>query len=418
LSGQPTPSYLAIAAAIVIAGVLISASLYVAVGEAAKMTTATATRTSVSTTTITDTCSTASSLSPSLIFPFEVVVSYSGPWNATLTAYSGPGAVFSQCYVGSGTGFMILNDWNPNGTALLEVTAQKLDGSSGNLTVTVNAETNSTIAPYGSVSVSAGLQPSVTVPSASTGPTSIFPAEWMAVCGESLTGNTSTTNLLPLQVQIGSTVYPINLTSIYDDIVGSSAFQSASAGHAWVTAEWSYGEIGNPVSSYQIQGLFIIVVHGAPAGYVYAYYTIPGGSVSASLQSGITVACTTTSTSACTSSSQIATTSTNDSVVFNLGTLPSNFTVGDYRFVMVYNGTGYGTSSNGSATTNPGYSLVFNIIQGSETQMVTFGSAPPAPYPPGVPSPSTATAFNGNVHMQWVATCSAIFFEISAQPAS
>lgn len=117
------------------------------------------------------------------------------------------------------------------------------------------------------------------------------------------------------------------------------------------------------------------------------------------------------STSACTSSSQIATT-TNDSAVFNLGTMPSNFTVGGYRFVMEYNGTGYGTSSNGTEITYLGYSLVFSITHGGELQTVMFGSAPPAPYPPTVPSPSTATAFGGAVHMQWVATCNAIFFEI------
>jgi hypothetical protein len=99
-----------------------------------------------------------------------------------------------------------------------------------------------------------------------------------------------------------------------------------------------------------------------------------------------------------------------------LETMPSNFTVGDYRFVMVYNGTGYGSSSNGSATVNLGYSLVFNITQGGAAQTATFGSAPPAPYPPAVPLPSTATAFGGNVHLQWVATCTAIFFEITAQP--
>ena len=122
------------------------------------------------------------------------------------------------------------------------------------------------------------------------------------------------------------------------------------------------------------------------------------------------------STSTC-ASSQISTTSTSDSAVFNLETMPSNFTVGNYRFVMVYNGTGYASSSNGSATTSLGYSLVFNITQGSQSQTVTFGSAPPAPYPPSVPIPSTATAFDGIVHMQWVATCTGIFFEITIQPA-
>src|SRR5271155_2188929 len=47
------------------------------------------------------------------------------------------------------------------------------------------------------------------------------------------------------------------------------------------------------------------------------------------------------SSTICASSSQIATTSTDTFAVFNLQTMPSNFAVGDYRFVMVYNGTGY-----------------------------------------------------------------------------
>ena len=96
--------------------------------------------------------------------------------------------------------------------------------------------------------------------------------------------------------------------------------------------------------------------------------------------------------------------------------MPSNFTVGDYRFLMVYNGTGYAYTSGGSPMVNLGYNLVFNITRGSEAQTVMFGSAPPAPYPPGVPSPSAATAFNGTVQMQWLATCNAIFFEITLQP--
>src|ERR1022692_2539251 len=61
--------------------------------------------------------------------------------------------------------------------------------------------------------------------------------------------------------------------------------------------------------------------------------------------------------STCASSSQIATTSTNESAVFNLQTMPSNFTVGDYRFVMVYNGTGYAYTSDGSPMVNLGYNL-------------------------------------------------------------
>jgi hypothetical protein len=157
LSGQPTRSYLTIAAAIILAGVLISASLFVAVGGA-KTSITTTTEMSVSTTTVTDTCSVASGFPPDVIFSFNVWVNYHGPWNATLNAYSGPALDFTQCYTGSGTGFVHLNNWNPNGSALLQVSAQKMDGSSGNLTLTVNGGTNSTVAPYGFVSVSVRLQ--------------------------------------------------------------------------------------------------------------------------------------------------------------------------------------------------------------------------------------------------------------------
>jgi len=109
---------------------------------------------------MTESCSAASSPLPSLHFAFEVAVDYSGPWNATLTAYSGAAAIFTQCYVGSGPGYMVLNDWNPNGSALLKVIAHKMDGGSGNLTLSVEGGTvgvNSTVAPLGSVSASTSL---------------------------------------------------------------------------------------------------------------------------------------------------------------------------------------------------------------------------------------------------------------------
>jgi hypothetical protein len=146
--------------------------------------------------------------------------------------------------------------------------------------------------------------------------------------------------------------------------------------------------------------------------------TPPHGTQSNASSASSSSSSSSSTSSTCASSSQIATASTNESAVFNLQTMPSNFTVGDYRFLMVYNGTGYAYTSNGSPMVNLGYNLVFNITQGSEAQTVMFGSAPPAPYPPAVPSPSTATAFDGDVHMQWVATCAAIFFEVTTQPGS
>ena len=67
MSGQANPSYVVIAAAIVIAGVLISASLFVAIGGAKTTTiSTTATATTTSTTTVTDVTTT--TISPSNVF--------------------------------------------------------------------------------------------------------------------------------------------------------------------------------------------------------------------------------------------------------------------------------------------------------------------------------------------------------------
>lgn len=120
------------------------------------------------------------------------------------------------------------------------------------------------------------------------------------------------------------------------------------------------------------------------------------------------------SSTTCESTSEITTTSTNQSAIFNSQTIPSNFTIGGYRFVVLYDGSPFSYTVNGTVYVNAGWGLAFNITRGSETQTVKFGSAPPAPYPPSVPSPSTATAFNGSVQLQWLATCNAIFLEIEA----
>jgi hypothetical protein len=154
-----------IAAAIVIAGVLISASLFIAIGQS--------TKTSTSTTTVTDDCLAAGGSLPAIHFPFLVSINYSGPWKATLSAFSNSAPAFTQCYAGDTKGYIVLNDWNPNGSALLAVDAQKLDAGSGNLSLWVESDitgvnltigTNSTVAPHGSVSASAGLPPFSSIP--------------------------------------------------------------------------------------------------------------------------------------------------------------------------------------------------------------------------------------------------------------
>jgi hypothetical protein len=189
--------------------------------------------------------------------------------------------------------------------------------------------------------------------------------------------------------------------------LGGQPYYNGTAAISFATSGYWTGGAGtsSPATFNSFpSGVYTILGADEWGDVVLLHFTVIGSS---------TGSVTTSSLTTCASSSQIATTSTNDSAVFNLETMPSSFTVGGYRFVMVYNGTGYGYNSNGTEVTNLGYNLVFNITKGSETQTVMFGSAPPAPYPPNVPSPSTATAFDGGVHMQWVATCNAIFFEIS-----
>jgi len=87
---------------------------------------------------------------------FRALVNYSRPWTATVTGYSNSTAhpAFTKCYSASGTGWILINNWNPRGGSILNVTISKSDGSSGNLTATLGGERGSTIAPYGSVKLS------------------------------------------------------------------------------------------------------------------------------------------------------------------------------------------------------------------------------------------------------------------------
>jgi hypothetical protein len=116
----------------------------------------------------------------------------------------------------------------------------------------------------------------------------------------------------------------------------------------------------------------------------------------------------------CLSTTQMQTTSTNGFLVLQMGSMPAVFSVGGYQFTTIYNGTGYSPSNNGQATVNLGWSLIYNISKGTQTQSVTFGWAPAGPMA-RLPAPSTSTLFNGAVHMVWVATCSSLFIEIDTQ---
>ena len=289
-------SYLAIPIAIVIAGVLISASLFVAFGGA-KTTTTTAV--SVTTTTMTQSCSAASNLSPSLHFAFDVTVNYSGPWNATLTAYSAPfgstSAIFTQCYIGSGAGYVVLNDWSPNGTTLLEVSAHKMDGDSGNLTLSVNAASNYTAAPFGSVSASITLSPISTLDQSRLGPISSFPDTWVNACNQTVTGNTTTN--VDLDLNISSALDHINLDQVYAQVISSPSFVQQSGENGWVVAEWTAGEAsGTGISGEldQVMGLFVLTNDGAPDGYIWVYYDLDNGTVTTAFASALTGSCPTT----------------------------------------------------------------------------------------------------------------------------
>ena len=90
---------------------------------------------------------------------FGVKISYQGPWNATINTYSAfattPAYLLMTCnYGGSGTAYVSFSAPNPNGEQTVVGTAQKLDSSNGNLTVTVAygaaSRTNSTTSPFGS----------------------------------------------------------------------------------------------------------------------------------------------------------------------------------------------------------------------------------------------------------------------------
>jgi hypothetical protein len=90
------------------------------------------------------------------LYTFRVNVEYNGTWNATAISYSNTTAnqAFLKCYYGSGNGWILISDWNPYGEAILSLTVQKMNISSGNLTAIGNGQVKSTVAPYGTVTIS------------------------------------------------------------------------------------------------------------------------------------------------------------------------------------------------------------------------------------------------------------------------
>jgi hypothetical protein len=153
------------AAAILIAGVLISATL-ILVPLSRPPTTVTETSVSTITTTqtsvSTERCTPLQGAPPLGAVPPVIASVYvdvpnngaSELFNATVTGYSGSKEVFSQCYVG--VDFSDVIPWNaPNiqNWTSVKITAQKMQADNYNLTLSSHGVINSTIAPFGFVSV-------------------------------------------------------------------------------------------------------------------------------------------------------------------------------------------------------------------------------------------------------------------------
>lgn len=108
-------------------------------------------------------------------------------------------------------------------------------------------------------------------------------------------------------------------------------------------------------------------------------------------------------------------------------TIPSNsFTVGNYGFKMVYNGTGYEGKANGTGYMDMGFAFVFNVtsIGSSAASTLVFNWLSPCNMNYGlpceqnnslvVPSPSTQTAFDSHVKMMWYTNTTGLYLGIWA----
>lgn len=115
---------------------------------------ATTPRTTI-TVTVTTTCSQAASQENPLM-TFRIDVEYTGSWNATAVGYSNTTAnqAFLKCYVGTGNGWILISGWNPKGAAILNLTVQKMDASDDDLTAIGMGQVSSTVAPYGTATIS------------------------------------------------------------------------------------------------------------------------------------------------------------------------------------------------------------------------------------------------------------------------
>jgi hypothetical protein len=111
-----------------------------------------------------------------------------------------------------------------------------------------------------------------------TGPISNFPAVWQNPCRSSAQGNVTTDN------EVASTFAPglanFTLDQVYASIVTSSSFQVAAGNNSWATGSWSLSS-GASGGGYYVEGTFILLSGGKPAGYVIADYNNESGNVNA-----------------------------------------------------------------------------------------------------------------------------------------
>ncbi len=181
----------------------------------------------------------------------------------------------------------------------------------------------------------------------------------------------------------------------------TSTKNESYASISFSVADGTYNYTINPTNDFE----------SAQTGASSGTLTINGNNVTinvhfnlASCGSTITTTALTTTTSSSSASTQNSSTQTPSSQeTFNYATMPTSFTLGYYNFAMIYNGTGYEYSANGTGYMNMGFNLVLNVtsLQRGSSETVDFGWAPPAPQPYTLPTPSTASLFNGAVQMNW-----------------
>lgn len=175
MTTQPTHNYTRLAIAIVLAGVLVAASLLLAVGSAVTTRTTTTTVTSetivvqtlTSTTSISTAC-TYTSMPQEIDCPhyfnqtFTIVVNYTGPWGASYQGYLGSSQpVESGSFYGhtDTSESVTVTGWTDSQQVSLCAEAQKLDSSSSTLVIgilpPVNV-TNETSLAYGTAKICLG----------------------------------------------------------------------------------------------------------------------------------------------------------------------------------------------------------------------------------------------------------------------